>query len=70
LVEAINKAYEINNNVNDDGIKKEVNQFLKSIEEKATKFFRGNIDRRLQLRDKPLIEDMMNLYHVRKNTYL
>jgi hypothetical protein len=51
-------------------LKREVDQFLKSIEEKATNFFRENIDRRLQLRDKPLIEDMMQLYRVTRNSYL
>jgi hypothetical protein len=70
LVEAISKGYGINNSITDAGIKKEINQFLKSIEEKATTFFRDNIDRRLKLRDKPLIEDMMNLYQVQRNSYL
>jgi hypothetical protein len=62
FIQTLNDAYLINENESNEIVKKEIKKFLKSIEKNVTKFFHDNIDRRKDLREKKLIEDMINLY--------
>jgi hypothetical protein len=69
LLQAINSAEIINKDINDESSKKEIKNFLKSIEDSTIKFFRENIDRRQEVREKPIMKDMMDYYRI-KGSYL
>jgi hypothetical protein len=69
LLQAINSAENINKDIKDNESKKEIKNFLKSIEDSTIKFFRDNIDRRKEVREKPIMKDMMEFYKI-KGSYL
>ncbi len=64
LLQAINSAVKINNEIEENDIKKDIKNFLKSIEDNAIMFFRENIDRRKEVREKPIMKDMLNFYKI------
>jgi hypothetical protein len=59
----------INKYIKEDNSKKEIQNFLKSIEDNIIKFFRNNIDRRKEVREKPIMKDMLDFYKI-KSSYL
>ena len=66
LIAAIIEAREVNKN-SDTGAREEIASFLKKIEGETTAFFRKHIDRRKEVREKPILSDMAAYY--RKSFY-
>jgi hypothetical protein len=69
LLQAINSAEQINKDIKEDSVKNEIKNFLKSVEDTTIKFFKENIDRRKEAREKPIMKDMMDYYKI-KSSYL